>query len=44
MVIHYPKEDAVEDEDWLDIAIPETYVTVIKKDQLQTAALDALGD
>jgi hypothetical protein len=27
MVVHYPKEGATEDDEWLDIAIPETNVT-----------------
>jgi hypothetical protein len=44
MVIHFPKENATEDDDWLDIAVPETNVTVIKNDGLHTGPLDALGD
>ena len=42
MVIHYPKDNAGEDDDWLDIAIPETYVTVIKDDKLVTKELEGL--
>lgn len=43
MVIHYPKEHPGEDEDdWLDIAIPETYVTQIKDDKLVTRELEGL--
>jgi len=29
MVVHYAEEGAGEDDEWLDIAIPETFVTVI---------------
>ena len=32
MVVHYPKLDATEDDEWLDIAIPETNVTTLKGD------------
>jgi len=40
MVIYYPKADAKEDDEWVDTAIPETYITVIKDDKLITAAAD----
>lgn len=44
MVLHYPKTDAVEgdDDEWLDIAIPETNVTIIKNDKLVTEALEGM--
>ena len=42
MVVHYPIENATEDDEWLDIAIPETLVTVIKNDRLHTTSLEGL--
>lgn len=42
MVLHYPKTDAGEDDEWLDIAIPETNVTHIKNDKLMTEALEGM--
>ena len=42
MVVHYSKEGAGEDDDWLDIAIPETYVTAIKNDKLVSEALEGM--
>lgn len=42
MVVHYPKKDAAEDDEWLDIAIPETNVTMIKDDKLHTEALEGM--
>ena len=44
MVVHYPKDNAKEDDDWLDIAISETYVTCIKHDNLVTNALEGFAD
>ena len=44
MVVNYPKENATEDDEWLDIAIPETYVTVLKGDKLVTVPLEGLDD
>lgn len=42
MVLHYPIENATEDDEWLDIAIPETNVTQIKHDKLHTEALEGM--
>lgn len=42
MVVHYPKDDAGEDDEWLDIAIPETNVTQIKNDKLVSEALEGM--
>ena len=42
MVVHYPLVGAGEDDEWLDIAIPETSVTQIKTDKLVTEALEGM--
>lgn len=42
MVLHYPKHNATEDDDWLDIPIPETYVTIIKDDFPHTVPVEGL--
>ena len=42
MVVHYPKDGAGEDDEWLDIAIPETNVTQIKNDKLVSEALEGM--
>ena len=42
MVVHYPLVGAGEDDEWLDIAIPETSVTQIKNDKLVTEALEGM--
>lgn len=42
MVVHYPKADATDEDEWLDIAIPETNVTHIKDDKLHTEALEGM--
>lgn len=42
MVVHYPRVDAAEDDEWLDIAIPETNVTHLKGDRLMTEALEGM--
>jgi adenylyl cyclase-associated protein len=42
MVVHYPKKDATEDDDWLDIAIPETLLTQIKNDRLTSEPLEGM--
>ncbi len=42
MVVHYPKQEATEEDEWFDIAIPETNVTVIKNDKLCTEALEGM--
>jgi adenylyl cyclase-associated protein len=42
MVVHYSKEGASEDDEWLDIAIPETNVTTIKGDKLVTECLEGM--
>ena len=42
MVVNYPKEGAGEDDEWLDIAIPETYVTSIRNDRLVSKALEGM--
>jgi hypothetical protein len=42
VVLHYPKEGAGEDDDWLDIGIPETLVTHIKADKVVSSPLDAM--
>jgi len=44
MVVNYPPDNMKEDDDWLDIAIAETLVTVIKDDHLVSTPLDTLGD
>lgn len=42
MVMHYPLKDATEEDEWLDIAIPETNVTWLKDDKLHTEALEGM--
>lgn len=42
MVVHYPQDGAGEDDEWLDIAIPETFVTVIQGDRLVANAMEGL--
>ena len=42
MVVHYPLKDAGEEDEWLEIAIPETNVTQIKDDKLLTEALEGI--
>jgi adenylyl cyclase-associated protein len=42
MVVHYPREGAGEEDEWLDIAIPETNVTQIKNDKLVSEALEGM--
>jgi hypothetical protein len=42
MVLHYPAKDSQEDDEWLDIAIPETNVTTIKDGKLHTEALEGM--
>ena len=42
MVIHYPKENGTEDDEWLDAPVPETFVSVLKKDQLVSEPLEGL--
>ncbi len=42
MVVHYPKTDATEDDEWLDIAIPETNITCIKNDSLHTVPMEGI--
>lgn len=42
MVVHYPKDDGTDDDEWLDIAIPETLVTLIKNDKLVSEALEGM--
>lgn len=42
MVINYPLTDAAEDDEWLDVTIPETYVTQIKNDKVVSEALDGM--
>jgi len=42
VVINYPKEGATEDDEWLDIALPETFVSVIKNDSVKTDALESM--
>lgn len=36
MVLHYPKENATEDDEWIDAYIPETFISSIKNDQIDT--------
>jgi hypothetical protein len=40
MVIHYPAVNPTEDDEWLDVAIPETFETHIKGDTLVTQPVD----
>lgn len=44
MVIHFKKAEVTneEEDDMLDIAIPETYVTVVRDGKLHTTALESL--
>jgi hypothetical protein len=42
MVVHYPKDGAGEDDEWLDVAIAETYVTSIKNDKLFSEPLEGM--
>ena len=42
IVLHYPKTDATDDDEWLDIAIPETNITQIKNDSLHTEAMEGM--
>ncbi len=42
MVLHYPKDGAGEEDEWLDIAIPETNVTQIKADKVMSEALEGM--
>ncbi len=42
MVVHFPKENATEDDEWFDIAIPETNVTVLKADKLMTSPMEGM--
>jgi Adenylate cyclase associated (CAP) C terminal len=42
MVVHYPLKDASEDDEWLDIAIPETNITWLKDDKLHTEAAEGM--
>jgi Adenylate cyclase associated (CAP) C terminal len=42
MVVHYPKEGASEDDEWVDIAIPETNVTQLKNDSLHTVPMEGI--
>lgn len=43
MVVHYPKDGSnIEEDEWLDVAIPETYVTQIQKDKLVSEALEGM--
>ena len=42
VVLHYPKDGAGEDDEWLDIGIAETQVTQIKNDKLHTGPLDSM--
>lgn len=42
MVIHYPKHNGTEDDEWIDMPVPETFVTVIKEDVLTTEAMEGL--
>jgi len=41
-VLHYPKVNGTEDDEWYDIGIAETFVTVIKDDRLHTEALESV--
>lgn len=42
MVMHYPTENAAEDDDWLDVSIPETFVSTIKSDSVHTVPVEGL--
>lgn len=42
VVLNYPKEGAAEDDEWLDIGIPETFVVAIKNDVVKTEALESM--
>jgi len=44
VVVHYPPKDATEDDDWFEIAVPETVIATIKGDRLHTTCLEGLGD
>lgn len=42
MVLHYPKENATEDDEWIDTYVPETFISYIKDDVIQTAPMEGL--
>lgn len=42
VVIHYPKENATEDDEWLDMPIAETFLSVIKNDRITTEPLEGM--
>ncbi len=42
MVLNYPKEGATDDDEWLDIAIPETFEVKIQDDIPKAIALEGM--
>lgn len=42
VVVHFPKENATDDDEWLDFPIAETFLTVIKGDMLNTEPLEGM--
>lgn len=42
VVIHFPKENPSEDDEWLDQPIAETFLTVIRGDKLSTEPLEGM--
>lgn len=42
MNIHYPKEGGTDEDDWIDMCIPETFITVIKNDKIDTVPMEGL--
>ena len=42
IVIHFPKENPTEDDEWLDVPISETFLSVIRNDKLTTAPLEGM--
>ena len=42
MVLHYPQENGTEDDEWIDYCIPETFVSIIKNDKIETTEMEGL--
>ena len=44
MTLHYPPEVPTEDDEWIDVSIPETFITTIKNDKVGCVPLEGLTD
>ena len=42
VVLHYPKTGATEEDEWFDMGVAETFLTVIKNDKVHTEALESV--